>query len=264
MKLSSISPKSFLLVTAVLLFSVSALSQEKAPTEAEAKQVSKTSSGTVVRALLVPATESVLSSKVSAQIIKIAVSEGKPFKKGTVLVKFECAENRAEAQKARAELDAASKTHQSNEKLLQHKAINRLQVEVSKANVNRARAQLNLMNARVKYCSILAPYDGRVAKLGAHQYDTVTVGQPIVEILDDSSLKMELYVPSHWLSHITKDQEFSVKIDETGKSYPASVKGLGSRVDPVSQTIALYAEITGTHPELLAGMSGVASFPDSL
>lgn len=250
-----------LVSTAVLLLSVSAFAQEIIP--AKVRPASQPGGASAVRALLVPASESVLSSQVSAQILKIAVSEGRPFKKGDVLVKFECAENKAEAQKARAELDAASKTHQSNEKLLKHKAINRLQVEVSRANVNRARAQLSLMNARVRYCSIIAPYDGRVAKLGAHQHDTVTLGQPIIEILDDSSLKMELYVPSHWLSFLEKEQKFTVKIDETGKSYPASVKALGSRVDPVSQTIALYAEITGSHPELLAGMSGEASFPDS-
>ena len=235
--------------------------QASAIAAADPQPVSTSSS--VVRALLVPATESVLSSQISAQVTKIAVKEGERFKKGAVLVKFECAENRAELQKARAELDAASKTHQSNEKLLQHKAINRLEVDVSRANVNRAKAQVNLMNARVRYCSIVAPYNGRVTKLGANQHDMVTAGQPIIEILDDSKLKMELYVPSRWIARLQKDQEFTVLIDETGKDYPATIKGLGSRVDPVSQTIALYAEITGSYPELLAGMSGVANFSQS-
>jgi RND family efflux transporter MFP subunit len=261
MNFSSNSFRSFTLFIAISLLSVNVLAQEVKPVPV--KEPPMQSSGTVVRALLVPATESILSSQVSAQITKIAFAEGQSFKKGDVLVKFECAENRAEAQKARAELDAASKTHQSNEKLLQHKAINRLQVDVSRANVNRAKAQTSLMNARVRYCTIIAPYSGRVSKLGAHQHDTVSIGQAIIEILDDSSLKMELYVPSRWLSWLKSDQEFTVKIDETGKSYPAKVKGLGSRVDPVSQTIALYAEITGQHPELLAGMSGVAQFPQS-
>jgi RND family efflux transporter MFP subunit len=240
-----------------------ALSQQAAPAAAVNKTaVSKP--GSVVRALLVPATESILSSQVSAQITDIAVKEGQQFKKGTLLVKFECAENRAELQKARAELDAASKTHESNEKLLQHKAINRLEVDVSRANVNRARAQVNLMRARVGYCSIVAPYSGRVTKLGANRFDMVTAGQPVIEILDDSKLKMELYVSSRWLSRLSEGQQFSVQIDETGKSYPAVINGLGSRVDPVSQTIALYAEISGNHPELLAGMSGVATFEENI
>jgi len=259
MKLPSLSPVTICAAATFFLLSVNASAQTAAT--GQILKADPAAPATVVRALLVPATESVISSQLSVQIVKIAVEEGQRFKKGTLLVKYECAENRAEAQKARAELDAASKTQLSNERLLQYKAINRLEVEISKANVNRAKAQLNLMNARVRHCSIIAPYAGRVGKLDANLYDTVTVGQPVIEILDDSRLKMELYVPSYWLSWIKKDQEFSVKIDETGKTYPAQVQGLGSRVDPVSQTIAVYAEIAGKHPELLAGMSGVATFP---
>ncbi len=249
----------FIAATGLFLLSVNASAQ--APASGQSLKADPAASTTVVRALLVPATESVISSQLSAQVVKIAVEEGQRFKKGKVLVRYECAENRAEAQKARAELDAVSKTLLSNERLLQYKAINRLEVEISQANVNRAKAQLNLMNARVRHCAIIAPYAGRVAKLGANLYDTVSVGQPVIEILDDSSLKMELYVPSRWLSWLKKGQKFSVKIDETGKTYPALVQAMGPRVDPVSQTIAVYAEIAGKHPELLAGMSGVAKFP---
>ena len=191
MKIPFISHRAFFAAAGILLLSVNASAQ--APASEQLSKADPAAPATVVRALLVPAIESVISSQLSAQIVKIAVREGQSFKKGSVLVRYECAENRAEAQKARAELDAVSKTLQSNEKLLQHKAINRLEVEVSRANVNRAKAQLNLMNARVRHCSIVAPYAGRVAKLGANLYDTVSVGQPVIEILDDSKLKMELY-----------------------------------------------------------------------
>jgi len=214
-----------------------------------------------VRALLVPRTESVLSSQIATQIIKLNVTDGQRFKKGDVLIKFECAENRAELAKARAELNAASKTHQSNKKLLEHRAINRLEVDVSAANVARARGQVALMNARVKYCTIVAPYDGRVSKKEVNPYDSATQGQPLLEIIEDAELKMEMYVPSQWLAWLKKDMEFSVTIDETGNAYTARITGIGSRVDPVSQTVALYALVDGKHPELLAGMSGVANFP---
>ena len=47
-----------------------------------------------------------------------------------------------------------------------------------------------------------------------------------------------------------------IRIDETGKTYPAKVQRIGARVDPVSQSIKLTAAIDGRFPDLIAGMSG--------
>jgi hypothetical protein len=47
-----------------------------------------------------------------------------------------------------------------------------------------------------------------------------------------------------------------VRIDETGKTYPAKVTRLGAKVDPVSQSVKVVAAIDGSFPELIAGMSG--------
>jgi multidrug efflux pump subunit AcrA (membrane-fusion protein) len=89
----------------------------------------------------------------------------------------------------------------------------------------------------------------------------VTQGQELISILDDSHLKLELYVPSKWLSWLETGTAFKVQIDETGKTYPATVTALGAKVDPVSHSVEITAEIQGSYAELLAGMSGVARFP---
>ena len=47
-----------------------------------------------------------------------------------------------------------------------------------------------------------------------------------------------------------------MRIDETGKTYPAKVLRIGAKVDPVSQSVKLAAAINGKFPELIAGMSG--------
>lgn len=48
-------------------------------------------------------------------------------------------------------------------------------------------------------------------------------------------------------------------IEETDKTYAAKITRLGGRVDPVSQTIKVFGEISGAAPELMAGMSGRAN-----
>ena len=214
-----------------------------------------------VRALLVPRVESVLSSQITAQITRIAVAEGQRFEQGETLVEFRCDETRAELLKSRAELRAATSTYQANLKLREHNAISPLEVEVSQARVDQARADVALWQARIAHCSVAAPFPGRVARVAANPFETVTQGAPLLEILDDRELTMQLHVPSNWLSWLQAGTGFQVSIDETGRTYAATVTELGARVDPVSQTLLVNAVIDGRHDELLAGMSGIARFP---
>ncbi|MNG10591.1 hypothetical protein D3C84_940700 [compost metagenome] len=51
-----------------------------------------------------------------------------------------------------------------------------------------------------------------------------------------------------------------VSIHETGKTYPAHVSGINSRVDAVAQTVELEARLDNKYPDLMAGMSGTAQF----
>lgn len=216
-----------------------------------------------VRALLVPRVESVLSSQITAQITRIPVEEGQRFEAGQVLVEFRCDETRAELMKSKAELRAAGSEHQANLKLREHNAVSPLEVAVSAAKVDQARADVALWEARLAHCSITAPFPGRVARVVAKPFETVTQGAPLLEVLDDRELTMQLHVPSNWVSWLEAGSGFEVSIDETGRTYTATITGLGARVDPVSQTLQVNAVIDGRHDELLAGMSGLARFPES-
>jgi len=84
----------------------------------------------------------------------------------------------------------------------------------------------------------------------------VQLGQPLLDIIDDSVLELEFLLPSTWLSWLRVGGTFQVQIDETRKTYPARFIRIGARVDPVSQSIKVAAAIHGKFPELMAGMSG--------
>jgi len=132
---------------------------------------------------------------------------------------------------------------------------------VAQAEVEQARGELAIVRARLDMCVIKAPFSGRVVELLVNPHETVTQGQELINILDDSRLELELFVPSRWLSWLATGAAFDVRIDETGKTYAATVTVLGAKVDPVSHSIRVLAEIEGRPTELLAGMSGTAHFP---
>jgi hypothetical protein len=78
---------------------------------------------------------------------------------------------------------------------------------------------------------------------------TVTPGQPLLDLVRSGVLLLKLNVPSRWTSGLKIDQDFEVTVDETGKTYPARVQRINSRIDPVSQTIELEAAmLRPVHP----------------
>lgn len=85
----------------------------------------------------------------------------------------------------------------------------------------------------------------------------VQQGNELLEIIGSGPLQLEFIAPSAWQPQLKPGAAFAVRIDETGKSYDAQLVRVGARVDPVSQSIKITAAITGSHPELMAGMSGV-------
>jgi membrane fusion protein (multidrug efflux system) len=243
----------YTLLLATLMFATHAVSQETENSNSSDRLKP-------IRALLTPLVESTLSSQIAGRIEKISVQNGERFTQGDLLVEFDCTVQNAQLQKARSELLATRKRHEANLKLQEFKSIGDLDVAISAAEVDKARAEYALVKAQVDMCTIDAPFNGRVIKRIAKPYESVNQGQALIEILDDSELKVELYVPSRWLLWLKQDTEFTVRIDETGKTYPARMTSLGARVDAVSQSIEITAVISGNHPELLAGMSGEARF----
>ena len=212
-----------------------------------------------IRAQLTPRDFTTLSSEIAARIDRINTRVGQHFKKGDILVEFDCAIPRAQVARAEAVMHHREKTMAINRRLLQLKSIGHLELDVSQAELAKARADLAIARATASKCTISAPYSGVTVAQKAHEFQYSTPGQPLLDVLDDHALEVELIAPSRWLSWIKIGAAFKVKIYETDKTYLAHVTRLGGRVDPVSQSIKVIGEIDGSARDLMAGMSGQVS-----
>lgn len=197
-----------------------------------------------------------VAAEIGAKINTLPFAEGAAFKAGDLLVSFDCNLQRAQLDKAKAELVSAEVTLKSNQRLADLNAVGMLELDLSRAAMNKAQAELQATQAVVSKCEMTAPFAGRIAEQKAREQQFVQPGQPLLDILDDSILELEFLVPSSWLSWLRVGGPLRVQIDETRKSYPARFTRLAARVDPVSQSIKVVAAIDGQHPELIAGMSG--------
>ncbi len=213
-----------------------------------------------IRAQLSPRDSTTLSSQLAGKLAVVHVREGDRFKQGQKLAEFDCALHRAHLDKAKAVEAEAHKTYEVNQRLDTLKSVSMLEVEVAAARLAAARAERNVAQILTDRCVILAPFPGRVAASNVRSHQYVPEGERLFEILDDRTLETETIVPSRWLSWLKPGGTFQITIDETGRTYSAEVTRVGARIDPVSQTVAVFGQVKAPAGELLAGMSGRALF----
>lgn len=209
-----------------------------------------------IRAQLMPRRYTTIAAEIGAKVSGLPVAEGSAFRAGQVLVSFDCSLQRAQLDKAQAELEGAEQTLKSNLRLLELNSVGQLELDLSKSAANKAKAEVGANKAVLAKCQVPAPFAGRVAEQKVREQQYVQPGQPLLDILDDSVLELEFLVPSKWLRWLKVGGAFDVQIDETQKTYPARFTRIGARVDPVSQSVKVAAAIHGKFPELIAGMSG--------
>jgi membrane fusion protein (multidrug efflux system) len=209
-----------------------------------------------IRAHLIPLRYTTLASEIGARVRRLPFGEAQAFKAGDILVSLDCSVQQAQRDKARAELTGAEAALEANQRLAKLNAVSELELVLAGTALERARAEIGAQDALIAKCTVLAPFNGRVAEQKVREQQFVQPGQVLLDVLDDSTLELEFLAPSSWLRWLREGYALRVTIDETRKSYPARLTRIGARVDPVSQSVKVAATIDGRFPELMPGMSG--------
>jgi membrane fusion protein (multidrug efflux system) len=218
----------------VAVFSVFPCAAQTSPPPLSPSLLPSSAGAPELRAQLTPREYTTLSSEMAGRIDQVKTRVGEHFHKDDVLVVFDCAQPRAQLAKAHAVATQADKTFAINQRLVALKSMGQLELDVSGAEVQKAKADVAGAEAVASKCSISAPFSGVTVDQKAREFQYATPGQPLLDVLDDHALEVE-------------------------KTYSAKITRLGGRVDPVSQSIKVIGEITGNAPELMAGMSGRAT-----
>jgi RND family efflux transporter MFP subunit len=211
-----------------------------------------------VRVQVVAVFNATIGAPMAGRLEQFPFHDGDRFKEGDTLARFACAEREGSLAHARAELDLKRRLLVNKQQLRSLGNSTGVEFDVATAEVAEANADVAVAQAMAANCAVTAPFTGRVAGVSVHAFQFVSLGAPMLEILSDRDLELEMIVPSRWLTWLKPGAVFDVAIDETVQTYPAELSRLSGRVDPVSRSIKVYARIKGRADDLMPGMSGRA------
>ncbi|MCA5003538.1 efflux RND transporter periplasmic adaptor subunit [Sphingobacterium bovistauri] len=106
--------------------------------------------------------------------------------------------------------------------------------------------------------AIVAPISGTISRINAQVGAYVDVSSPVAEIIDNSSIHLDLQVFERNIGDITLGQQVDFKLTNSPeKSYKATVYKIGASFENDSKTISVHCSIQGDRTGLIDGMNAV-------
>jgi RND family efflux transporter MFP subunit len=213
-----------------------------------------------VQAVLSSKERAVIAGAIEAKIAKFNFNNGDLFKKGDVLIEYDCTIDYARLKEAESRQRVTEAQFNAYEKLHTLQSISDIEFLQAKEADEQNKAVADQIRGRIKSCRVVAPFDGRVTNKMASQFEFVQTGRVLMDISSRGALRAEFLIPSKWLQWLNTGTVLKIYINETDRHYTAKISAIHGEVDPVSQSIQVVAEMEAYHEELLPGMSGQAIF----
>ncbi len=130
---------------------------------------------------------------------------------------------------------------------------------VSKANLNAARANLDRLSALKTFATVVAPFSGVVTSrnidVGALVSPSVAVGaRPLFTLAQVDTLRAITFVPQDAAPGIRVGQAVEIFVQELGGTYNGRVTRTAQSIDPSTRTLQAIIEVSNANGRLLPGM----------
>ena len=212
-----------------------------------------------VRGIVQAEASATISSELVARVTAISHKVGESFRKGDILLSFDCARYEADQRAAEAEVETQQIVVKTTTLLLSRRATGSDELALANAKLAQASAVADSLRIRTAQCKISAPYDGRIVERVVDVFEMPQPNSPLLRIVKDGDLEVDVIVPSRWSVWLKPGHEFSFLVDETQTSHKVRLMNVGAVIDPISRTLKAWGRIIDNPEKVRPGMSGTAT-----
>ncbi|KXI28598.1 efflux RND transporter periplasmic adaptor subunit [Paraglaciecola hydrolytica] len=202
------------------------------------------------------ANESVLLTAQTTDIVQsINFDDGDVVKQGQILIQLNDNEEKARFNELDINLQEAKRQLKRITNLAKESAASEQLLDEQQAKVKAIKAQMDVVNSQLDELQLRAPFDG---VLGIRQISVGALLKPgdLVTTLDDIALvKLDFSISEAHLPSVAIGQQISA----TSVAYPdevftGKIASIASRVDPITRSIPIRANINNKQLKLRPGM----------
>lgn len=202
------------------------------------------------------ASESVsLTASVTETISALNFDDGDRVSAGKVLAEMTSAEEHAQLNEARALVEEAERQFRRVQSLATQGTAAKSLLDERRREYDTARARLIAIESRLSDRLIKAPFDGVVGLRNISVGALVEPGDLITTLDNDASMKLDLAVPSLFLSSLKPGLDVNATTSAYGeRAFTGQLHSIDSRVDPVTRSVVVRVLLPNRERLLKPGM----------
>jgi membrane fusion protein (multidrug efflux system) len=202
------------------------------------------------------ANESVNLTAQQSDIVKTVLFEdGDIVKKGQLLVQLSDSQERARVNELSINIAEAKRQLARIKGLAKQSAASEQLLDEQRAKVDALEAQKDVADSQLLELEVRAPFAGR---LGLRQVSIGTLVRPgdVISTLDDLSIvKVDFSISEVHLASVANGQSVTAtSIAYPGESFKGQITSIDSRIDPITRSIQVRAQIPNKNLKLRPGM----------
>jgi membrane fusion protein (multidrug efflux system) len=196
-----------------------------------------------------------VTSKGSNTVTAIRFNEGEEVKEGEILVQMDDAQARAAVAEAEAALVRSRGQFDRSRDLQSRQALSVADLEQVEASLKGDEARVAAAKARLADTVIRASFRGTTGFRHVSVGSFVSPGTVITTLDDTSIIKLDFTVPETMLFAVQRGLPITARASGLpDRVFNGEVTNIDSRVDPVTRSIAVRAELPNTDGQLRQGM----------
>lgn len=184
--------------------------------------------------------------------------EGDLVKKGELLVHMDDRLLRAEKDRLLAQIVQAKSDWKRIKRLVNKQAISAEELEKAKTQLAIYDAEKKILDIRIGYFKIRAPFSGIVTERFANQGDAVSEQEHLLTLSNHRSLVAKVQVSESAQSSLEKDMPASIIIPSSGKKYAGKIARIYPKLHPSTRQATVEITFNKLPNKLFSGQSVLA------
>lgn len=182
-----------------------------------------------------------LQCETNGKVVSIYFEEGKPVRKGQLLLKINDAELLAQLRKTESRVHLVEDMERRQKELLKKEGISQSEYDMALNDLNAARAELSQLKEQIRKTEIVAPFNGVVGLKYISEGAFVTPSSRIASLQNVDRIKVEFAVPEQYATRVHQGSLIKFKLENAEKTYTASVYAIEPRIDAQTRNVTLRA-----------------------
>lgn len=187
--------------------------------------------------------------QVAGRIGKRLVEVGQVVRKGQVLLQLDGRDYALAVTAAKAEADQATADEKRFKTLVADGAVSVADNERQRARAEAVRAQYQLASNRVRYATLVAPYDGVVTGIRAEAGQVVAEGMPVVSMARPGEVEIAADIPESLVADVSRQHARAEVWGTTTERYDLALRELSPAASQPLRTYRARFSLPGLTPE---------------